>query len=550
MVGDAFVIHGCPVHVGFDRPPAAALGVRDGTVVAVGDLDSVRTAMGTPAREHVLDGGAVLPAFVDAHQHAFLVAADPSTDVLHGVASDIGGLLGLLGRLVAAEADGPGWLRFHGYAPLALVERRSPTAAELDRVCPDRPMHVISRTFHESVVNSAGLDALGITDSTPDPPGGRLVRDRRGRATGVLLEASSFAAETVSRSATDGDGWRERLAAHGRLLLAHGITRIGDAAVPADLAADMVDVLASVGVAAHPLLIGSRIDSPALVAGGTAKVLADGGEYCHLCMTPRQLRRLYRTSLRAVLGPESRLARALGARAGTPRREADRAWHTGLRYPAEAELPRLLHAASDVGSGLAIHAVGNGSVDAVLRAVAADPVARAVPLRVEHAMVLDDELARRLGDSGLPVVAQPGFLHEYGHQLTVVPVPLPLRLIVLRTLVDRGATVALSSDYPAVDLSPWRGIADAVLRRDSTGAVIHPEEALTVAQALHGYSRAGADVLGLPAVGTLDIGQVADLQWCDQDPTAIPAEQLASVVTRATWRAGRLVHTDGTLGLV
>jgi predicted amidohydrolase YtcJ len=550
MSHDEFIAHGCPVHVGFDRPPVGAIGVRDGRVVAVGTPDSVRAAMGAPVTEHELPGGAVLPGFVDAHQHAFLVAADPSTDVLHGVASDIERLLEVLARRVAAVPDGREWLRFHGYAPLSLAERRSPTAAELDRVSPERPMHVVSRTFHESVVNSAGLDALGITATTPDPSGGRIVRDRRGRATGVLLEASSFAAEIASRSTSDGEAWRERLAAHGRLLLSHGITRIGDAAVPADLAADVVEVLASVGITAHPLLIGSRIDSPALVEGGTAKVLADGGEYCHLCMTKTQLRTLYRSSLRAVVGPESRLARALGTRAGRPRRESDGAWHTGLRYPAEAGLPVLLRDAAAAGSGLAVHAVGNGSVDAVLHALAADPVSAAsVPLRVEHAMVLDDELARRLGDSGLPVVAQPGFLHAYGHQLTVVPVPTPLRLIVLRTLIDRGASVALSSDYPAADLSPWRGIATAVLRQDSTGAVVHPEEALTVAQALDGSSRAGARVVGVRDAGTLEPGQVADLQWCDQDPTTAAPEALDSITTRATWSAGRLVHTDGTLAL-
>jgi predicted amidohydrolase YtcJ len=86
-----------------------------------------------------------------------------------------------------------------------------------------------------------------------------------------------------------------------------------------------------------------------------------------------------------------------------------------------------------------------------------------------------------------------------------------------------------------------------VLRQDSTGAVIHPEEALTVAQALDGCSRAGARVVGVPDAGTLDPGQVADLQWCDRDPTTTAPEALASIATHATWSAGRLVHTDGSL---
>jgi predicted amidohydrolase YtcJ len=54
-------------------------------------------------------------------------------------------------------------------------------------------------------------------------------------------------------------------------------------------------------------------------------------------------------------------------------------------------------------------------------------------------------------------------------------------------------------------------------------------------------------VVGAPDAGTLEPGAVADLQWCDSDPTTMPPADLASVVTRATWSAGRLVHTDGTL---
>ena len=141
-------------------------------MAAVGTLDAVRTAMPPGADEVALDGGALLPAFVDAHQHAYLVAVDPFTDVLHRAAADIPGLLRLVSSLLAAAPRSDGWLRFHGYVPLELAELRSPSSIELDTICPDRPLHLLTRTYHESVVNSAGLAALGIGRSTPDPRGG------------------------------------------------------------------------------------------------------------------------------------------------------------------------------------------------------------------------------------------------------------------------------------------------------------------------------------------------------------------------------------------
>lgn len=543
----ALLVHGIPVYVRHDLPPVKAIGILDGRVAAVGAADQVRAALppGTPERR--LTRGAVLPAFIDPHQHAYLVAADPGVDALYRRASTVPGLVDEIARHIADEDGDPGtptWLRLHGYEPLTLAERRSPTAAELDRAAGDRPVHVMSRTFHESAVNSAGLDALGIGRGTPDPPGGRIVRDRRGRPTGVLLEAASFAAEAASRRSDAGhpQAWRDRLRTHGRRLLANGVTRIGDAAVPAEAARAFVDELATIGVAAHPLLVGGRIDEPALVAGATAKVLLDGGEYCHLCMTGRQVRTLIGGSIRANLGPERGMARAVGLRAGFPRREADRRWHTGIRFPYESGFLALLRAAADAGSGLAMHAIGNGAVGAVLDALDADVgLANAVPMRVEHAMAIDGAQATALGLAAIPVVVQPGFIGTVGHELSLVPLPAPLRLMPFRTMHEAGVRLAFSSDYPAVGLSPWDAVRDAVTRLDSTGRAVHADESIDLQVALDASTRGAARALGVEDAGTLEPGRKADFIWCDLDPSVVPPASLGGISVLATWSSGRVV---------
>jgi len=549
--GEALVLHGVPVHVRHGRPPAEAVGIFDGRVAAAGTLAEVRAALPPLAVVRRLAHGAVMPAFVDPHQHAYLVAADPHTDALHRRVRDIPSLVDLLTTLVGTgpapdtAGAGEGWLRFHGYEPFTLAERRSPTAAELDRAAGDRPLHVLSRTYHESSVSSAGLDALGIGRDTPDPPGGRIVRDRRGLATGVLLEAASFVAEAVSRSrGADAPGaWRERLVAHGQRLLANGIVRIGDGAVPVTAAESFVGTLAQIGVVATPLLIGERIDEPAIVAGATAKVLLDGGEYCHLCMTGGQVRSLMVASVRANLGPEREMARAVGTRAGWPHREPDGRWHTGIRYPQEAGFPAVLRRAADAGASLAVHAVGNGSVEALLDAREADPgAAGAVTLRIEHAIALGDGLARRIGGTGLPVVVQPGFLTTAGHELAIVPLPRPLRLMPFRMMREAGIPLAFSSDYPATPLSPWEIVSAAVTRLDATGAAILPDQAVDLGDALDASTRVAAQVLDTDGGGTLEPGMPADLIWCDRDPYAMPAASLADIAVLETWSGGRRVY--------
>ncbi|HRA06496.1 MAG TPA: amidohydrolase family protein [Propionicimonas sp.] len=539
-VVSGLVLHGCPIHVRTDTASVEALGIEGNHVLAAGTLAEVRAAM-PGAEERVLADGAVLPAFVDPHQHAFLIAADPYVDVLHG-APDLTWLVDLVKRTAMADAEGGGWLRLHGYLPLDLAERRSPTAAELDVVCPDRPVHVLSRTYHESSVNSAGLAALGITAATPDPPGGAIVRDRRGRPTGVLIEAASFAAEAVSRPAeTD---WPARLSAYGRRLTSAGIVAIGDAAVPAAAASAFVETLAAVAVDATPLLVGHTITSPALVPGQVGKVLLDGGERCHFDLTPAQVRRMMWAVARVLLGPDAVEARAISRATGAPKRSRDGHWHYGEVYAAGNRLPGLLREAAEAGSGLALHAVGNGAVIALLEVLSRDKVlAGQVPVRIEHAMTVDADLVRRLADLGAPVVVQPAFLRTHTRQLTVMPVPAPLKVLPLRAFVDAGATLAFGSDYPAGDLSPWSAIAASVTR--STGsrpAQLHSEEAITVSEAIEACTFAAASVLGRHDAGTLEPGMRADLQWVDKDPFRADPAELATTTTLATWSSGRLVH--------
>ncbi len=554
---DAFILHGIPIHVRPDLPPVEAIGVMDGIVAAAGDLAAVRARVPPTATARRIGAGAILPAFIDPHQHAFLIAADPGTDVLYRRATDVAGLVDVIAALVATEEASNGtttmaggasaapapWLRYHGYEPMKLAEHRSPTAGELDRAAGDRPLHVLSRTFHESAVNSAGLDALGIGRTTPDPPGGRIVRDKSGAPTGVLVEAASFAAEAASRrpDAHDPRTWRDRLREHGRRLLAAGIVRIGDAAVPVPAADTLVGTLGEMGSTVHPFLIGDRIDVPALVPGGTAKVLLDGGEYCHLRLSTRQYATVLRRGFRANLGPEKGLARAVAERAGWPHREADGRWHSGVRFPTEGDLRDLLRRAAERGSSLVVHAVGNGSVETLLDARDADPgVAAAVPMRVEHAITLDPALSGRLAKASLTVVAQPNFLGESGHELNITRMPEPLKLMPFRSMLAAGVPLAFSSDHPATDLSPWPSLAAAVARLDQTGAPVLPEEAIALPAALGAYGAAAARSLGVTG-GTLEPGMPADMILVDADPYGMRPAQMPAISVLTTWRGGRVV---------
>lgn len=195
------------------RPHAETLLVEDGLITA---LDAPQ-----PEGATVVDlaGGALLPGFIDPHHHYCLAALDRRTPDLHlPPGSTMSDLLATVERFVR-EAPGTGWIRVQGFEPVKLREGRAPTRRELDEICPHRPLLVIAYSVHDGVLNSAGLAAMGW--SSP--------RDGR------VSEAQLFLAEARSRDALlerSEDAWLVEAEAHGRALLAAGIVRVGDAAVP------------------------------------------------------------------------------------------------------------------------------------------------------------------------------------------------------------------------------------------------------------------------------------------------------------------------------
>jgi len=201
--------------------------------------------------------GAVGPAFVDAHQHAFLNTIEPSTDVLHGGIKNMAELLEKIRTLTTTEGNSTNrdWLRLHGYLTQDLAELRSPTASELDTVISNRPLHVISRSYHESAVNTFGLEILGIGPLTVDPPRGNIVRNASGQATGVLLDSASFMAESKSRGHLNPFIWRERIVKYAQVLLSKGITAVDDAAVPNELASDIIQHFEAEGIVLRRLSV-------------------------------------------------------------------------------------------------------------------------------------------------------------------------------------------------------------------------------------------------------------------------------------------------------
>jgi predicted amidohydrolase YtcJ len=468
-------------------------------------------------------------------------------------------LLALVGRWAG---QGEGWVRLQGYDPGKLRERRAPTAAELDEVCPDRPLVLIAYSFHDACLNSRALAEMGWDDHSPDPPHGVLIR-RRGRLTGEVSEAAMFLAEARSRdSLLDGaeDAWIAECEAHGRDLLAHGIVRVGDAAVPPDFErlyeraaeADRLPVIVHRMPVSAASMIVPRTDAaptgsgPAAAPIGPAKLFMDGAERCAVCVSMTQMATTAAATLRMAVGGEG-LAPLRAASAFDWKRGPEGLMHSGVLFWDQDALNAAVTAAARSGLQVAQHAIGNEAIELAVRALesAGAPLAELPGRpRLEHVTLMGPDHAPRIAAAGAIAVVQPHFVYDMvGDYLSQTPLPANLIGSPLRTLAEAGVELAGSSDHPVSGYDVLAAIEAAVTRATRGGKVFEAGEAISAEQALRAYTLGSAMALGVEhEAGSLEPGKRADVVVLSGDPRrTMPTD----VEVRRTYVAGELAYRAG-----
>jgi predicted amidohydrolase YtcJ len=375
----------------------------------------------------------------------------------------------------------------------------------------------MAKDYHSLWLNSA---ALAQANGQLQVPGGVVEVDERGEPTGVLREEcawhfrDSYAAPSddesvdamreglrvaASRGVTavhDKDGWRgalrfwQRLAADGALTL-----RVWQS-VPHEQVAE----LAQLGIR-------SGFGSP-LLRIGYLKAFMDG-----------------------TLG--SQTARMLDG--------------SGVEITSRAELEEIVRRGAAAGFPVAVHAIGDlANRDALDAFEATREVWAPLGLRprIEHAQLLTPEDLPRFARLGVTASVQ--FSHAPSDR------DLAERFwagktagaYAYRSLLESGAVVANGSDAPIEELDPWAGVVAGVLRTIDERPAWHPEQTVTLEQALEATTLAPAWLARDERQrGKLVPGYLADLVVLDRDPfTCEEPEELREVEVVATMVGGRWVH--------
>ena len=492
MVRDARLV---PLR-GVPAPPDPVdVHVQDGVVVRVGlDLDA------PGAEEHRAGGRWLMPGLWDQHVHLGQWALSSQRLDLSSARS-LEEALALVRRRLEELPDVPvvGW----GHRCATWAEQ--PRASHLDDVAGVRPVVLISGDGHHGWLNTVALRGLHLPE-----------RD------GVVSESEWFAAYPRLAALTDADGTSPDAYLHAlRQAAARGVT-------------GLVDLEFDQAMSGWPERSGAGAELLRVRVGAYAETVGD-----FLEAGLRTGEALPGCGPLVTMGPLKIISDG-SLNTGTAWCASPYGQHGhGAPNLTAGELRELLRLAVAHRLEVAVHAIGDAAVHEALTAYDETGATGSV----EHAQLISREDSRRMAALGVRASVQPAHLLDDRDLSERLWPDRTDRCFALRWLLDDGVEVVLGSDAPVSPLDPWEAVAAAVHRSADDREPWHPELGLTVAEAL------GASTDGR---GTVSAGSPADLVLLDHDPlprgtTAEQAAALRAVHVAATWVAGALVHSDGSL---
>jgi hypothetical protein len=491
-------------------------------------------------------GRTVTPGFGDAHVHPVHAGLDRLRCELRGARGAAAYL-----DVIAAYADShpdEAWIRGGGWS-MDDFPGGIPTAAELDRVVPDRPAILRSRDGHTAWVNSKALELAGVTAATGDPEDGRIDRHANGDPIGALQEG---AIELVAQFVPDTtpDELVAALALGQAELFSLGITNWQDAIVrPND------------EEPAYVRLAG-RGDLRARVVGALWWERSRGAEQIEELVERREgtaSDRYRPTSVKLMQDGvlENFTGAVLEPYFGSDGQPTD---NRGLSQIDPESLKAYVTRLDELGFQAHFHAIGERAVreslDAVEAARSANGMSDTRPT-IAHIQVIHPDDVGRFRTLGVVANAQPYWAcHEGQMDRLTIPFLGPERSrwqYPFRSLLASGATMAIGSDWSVSTANPFAEMEVAVNRiadvsRDEGPPAFLPEERIDLMDALAAFTSGTAWVNHLEdEVGSLEVGKAADLVLLDRDLFDRSAGAIGETQVLATFIDGAPVFEDPAL---
>ncbi|MDG2135021.1 MAG: amidohydrolase family protein [Luminiphilus sp.] len=532
-------VNGVVITMDASNTVAEAVLVRAGQIEAVGSSEDLVSRIDDDTVVVDLRGRALMPGFIDAHGHfpgsgQTVFSVDLNSPPI-GRVTDMEELLGSLSAFAKQRRDG--WVVGHGYDDTLLAEKRHPTRDDLDRISTSRPVAIVHVSGHLAVVNTVGLDILGIDESTPDPLGGVIVRDPLSadgrRPNGVLEETAARAVWEYTLDLGVMDGLRMTTQAAAEYLSV-GVTTASAGGMPTSVA-KLVGLLSRLNqfpqrVALFPLfeevgeaLLSEELTLDAFAAGKVSvprvKIIADG----------------------SIQGYTGYLSEPYYAPfKGDP-------LYRGYPSVPREELLRQVSGLYERRIQVAIHCNGDASIDdgldAIEAAMKAHPWPDARPLIIHAQMTRLDQIERM---AALGVTPSFFSAHTYywgdRHAAIFMGPGRAANMSPARWALEAGLRFSSHLDTPVTPMLPLQAVWSQISRESTAGVVIGPEQRIDRTSALRAVTIDAAwQVFMDDKIGSIEPGKRADLVVLSDNP--LTAGDVRSIKVDRTVIDGATVYS-------
>jgi predicted amidohydrolase YtcJ len=543
-----------------------ALAVRAGRIVYVGDNAGAGRLAGKPTHIVDLKGRMLMPGLIDGHMHPQSGGSRLLNCSLDYQSLTVAQFQSRIQSCIDKDkkSGAERWLVVVNWFQQGMLpDGVETTAATLDALKTDRPVIVRSSFGHSALLNTKGIKLASIARDTPDPAGGKITRDARGQATGLLEDAAQDLAMNLLPPLTVS----ENLAASSAALAAmrkQGVTSFLDAYTDPETMTAFTDLhkQGKLTARAHFAVL-IDLDKGATPQSAVAELLKQQKQFDQgptVVAPSMQVRhaKLFMDGVIAAPAFTGAMLEPYLVNQGTPENPR---WQPGPSngpasyFPADA-LKTTLNALAVAKIDPHIHVDGDRAVRETLDAIEAlraTPAGKAVrPALAHDEIVAPADYPRFAKLDVTPVLsfqwAKPapdtvGALKDFlGPQRYAIVEPQSL-------LLDAGARIAYGSDWPVDPLDEWFALKVGVTRTAAPDAgkdyagTLTAQPGLPRAAVLRAITLNAAYTLRQEALtGSLEVGKLADFIVLDRNFFTIPAEDIANIKVLQTVVGGKIVY--------
>ena len=511
---------------------------KEGKIIFTGSSNEAMKIAGKGHNMIDLEGKTLVPGFIDGHCHfanfggqaiGAQLLASPDANV-----DDMEMLISVLKQWNTPENRAlTGWIFGTGFDDSVLKEKRFPTKHDLDKVSTEFPIMIVHISGHFAVVNTKGLEKLGINANSKNPEGGLIRREKKSNEPNGVLEelaAIPFMLQAIAPKSQEAlikffDAGQDMALSYGYTTAQEGRAMQNQEMLVAMAEMDKykIDVISYIDYMFVDKHMSSKWNSKNYINKfriGGMKVTLDGSP---------QGRTAWRTEP-YLIPPE-----------GMP--------HDYNGYPAipnDSVLSSIYEKGFKNNWQILTHTNGDAAVDQLIRTM--KPLKEKYGNKGRRDVIIHGQYIRedQLDEAkNMNMIASLFPLHTFywgDWHKELIGDSLVQKISPVKTALNKGIDITIHTDAPVALPNLMRVLWTAVERTSRSGKIIGAEERLTPYEALQAITIWSAyQHYEEDNKGSLETGKLADLVILDKNPLKINSQEIKNIQVLKTIKEGKIV---------